>query len=93
MGLEHPETAETIHGLAQLRESQGNSEEARVWYTRALGIREQVYGAHHHKTTESRNHLTTLLYAMGRPEEAARHEVVQSDHAEDEQDRKGHSEE
>jgi len=49
-----------MHDLAQLREVQGNSEEARAWYTRALAVREQALGARHPKTTETRKSLIVL---------------------------------
>ena len=68
---QHADTAETIDGIAGLREAQGNSEEARDWYTRALEIREQAIGTHRSKTMEIRKHLITLLHTIERHEEAA----------------------
>ena len=73
---QHPEATETMHGLAQLRETQGNREEARTWYTQALAIREQVLGKHHLKTTQTRSSLTGLLRAMGQYDEATQLEGV-----------------
>lgn len=64
-----------MYGLAGLREAQGESEEARDWYTRALVVREQAIGIHHPKTMETRKRLITLLHTMERHEEAAQLEV------------------
>jgi len=77
LGSQHPETAETIQGLARLWEKQGNSEEARVWYSHALAIREQVFGTHHPQTTKTRTRLIALLHTMGMHEEAAKLETTQ----------------
>ncbi len=74
----HPRRAETLHSLAQLREAQGNLEEARIWYEQALALREQTLGAHHSKTRQTRQRLSALLQAMGQHEQAAQLEVVQS---------------
>jgi Tetratricopeptide repeat len=68
-GSHHPETAESMHDLAQFREAQGNREEARTWYARALEVREQVLGASHPKTVQTRKRLIALLHTMGQHEE------------------------
>jgi Tetratricopeptide repeat len=68
-----------MHDLARLREVQGNNEEARTWYTRALAIREQALGAHHPKATQTRKRFIALLHTMGLHEEAAQLEATQSE--------------
>jgi len=68
-----------IYDLARFWETQGNSEEARARYARALTIREQALGAYHPKTTETRKRLIALLHTMGQHEEAAQFEATQSD--------------
>jgi len=56
----------------------GSSEEARIWYDRALAAREQTLGAHHPKTTETRMRLIALLHVMGQHKEAAQLEMAQA---------------
>lgn len=68
-----------MHDLAWLRNAQGNSEEARTWYVRALAVREQALGARHPKTTETRKRLIALLHTMGQHEEAAKLEATQAE--------------
>ena len=82
-----------MHDLARYWESQGNSEEASTWYTRALAIREQVLGAQHLKTTQTRTRLINLLHALGRHEDSAQHEAAQSEQRTNEEERKAHPEE
>ena len=74
----HPETAETMHNLAQLREKQGNNEEARALYTEALAIREQERIVHYSKIAETRMLLSTLLHTIGLHEDANQLEAAQS---------------
>jgi hypothetical protein len=40
-------------------------------FTRALAVREQVLGAHHPKTIETRRHLIALLHIIGQHEKIA----------------------
>ena len=61
---EHPETAEVMYDLAQLREAQDSNLAARSLYIQVLAIREQTLGRHHPKTTETRKHLITLLRTL-----------------------------
>jgi hypothetical protein len=68
-----------MHDLARLQDTQGNSEEARDWYVRALAVREQALGGHHPKTTETRMHLTALRHAMVQNEEATQLEAPHSE--------------
>jgi Tetratricopeptide repeat len=63
-------------------------EEARVWYARALAVREQALGVQHPKTRETRSRLIALLHAMGQYEEAARLEAVQSEQGTNEEEQK-----
>lgn len=78
LGLEHPDTAENMQGLAHLRGVQGGKEASRTWYTRALAVREGTLGTRHPKTSETQIKLIAVLYAMGQRGEAARLEAVQA---------------
>lgn len=73
----HPDTAETLYGLAALREAQGKYQEAGLLYQRTLAIREHVYGPQHPRTTETREHLQTVLLSVNRTEEAVQLGVEQ----------------
>jgi hypothetical protein len=77
-----------MHDLTRLREAQHNKDEARVLYTRALVVREQVHGAHPPETRETSNRLIALLLAPGQQEQATQLEMIQADQAVGEQDRK-----
>ena len=79
MSPTHPDLAETMHDLAQLREAPGNNDESAALYARALAIREQALVEGHAKTTETRTRLTALLHAVGRHEEAAKLEAAQTE--------------
>lgn len=81
LGPEHPETAETLHDVATLRERQGRRQEACALYQRALTIREQILGSAHPKTMETRTRVMALLQRMGQDEDAALLEAVQPDTA------------
>ena len=74
----HPDIAESLHDLGQLREAQGNLSEAKALYEEALEQREQAFGIDHPKTVETRQRLIALLHIIGRHEEAAQLELVQS---------------
>jgi hypothetical protein len=67
----HLDTAETLHGLAMLREVQGNQIEAATFYQRALSIRERVLGSQHSRTTQTRERLRLVLVTQGETQEAA----------------------
>ena len=79
LGPQHYETAESIHDLAPLRDAQGYHGEVIALYFRALEIRERAHGTQDPKTRDTRASLTALLRTMGRQEEAAHLEVVQSE--------------
>lgn len=78
-GPQHPNTAETMHDLAQFWEKQGNSEDARAGYLRALAIRVQMLGARHPQTAKTCTYLIALLHRMGQHEEAAKLEATQAE--------------
>ena len=69
-GPKHPNTATSLNHLAALLESQGNYEEARPLYERALKIREEALGPRHPHTATSLNNLALLLHDQGNYEEA-----------------------
>ncbi len=64
-------TAEIMHGFAFFRAVQGDRDEARIWYERALSIREQLFGPHHPKTKETRACFVALQQARGQHEVTA----------------------
>merc|ERR1719171_504714 len=47
LGAEHAHVADTLCGMANVRESQGQTEEAMELYTRVLAIQEKALGAEH----------------------------------------------
>lgn len=61
---DHPETAQTLHGLALLRQRQGRLDEALSLVERVLQIREQALGAAHSKTVATRSLYTHLKEAL-----------------------------
>jgi hypothetical protein len=76
LGPEHSDVAETIHDLAQFFEMQGNNEEAKSLYIRALAVREQALGVQHSKTIETRRHFIALLRVMDHDEEVKQLEGI-----------------
>src|SRR5205085_1301248 len=50
-----------------------------VGIANSVAIREQVLGAHHPKTTETRSRFIALLHTMGQHKEAAQLEAAQSE--------------
>ncbi len=70
MGADHPTTATFLDQLGWLLENEGNYEEARPLFERALAIREKAYGPEHLNTAASLNSLAALLCAKGKYAEA-----------------------
>jgi tetratricopeptide (TPR) repeat protein len=75
-GVQHPETAETLHDLAHLHELWNQSDQALALYQQALAIREQRLGPEHPRTLDTRTRYACLLRACGRSEEADALEAV-----------------
>jgi tetratricopeptide (TPR) repeat protein len=67
LGLEHPDTAKSLNGLALLLWDQGDLAGARPLHERALAIREKVLGPEHPDTAMSLNNLALLLQDQGDP--------------------------
>jgi tetratricopeptide (TPR) repeat protein len=65
LGLEHPDTAKSLNGLALLLWDQGDLAGARPLHERALAIREKVLGPEHPDTAMSLNNLALLLQDQG----------------------------
>jgi tetratricopeptide (TPR) repeat protein len=65
LGLEHPDTAKSLNGLALLLWDQGELAGARPLHERALAIREKVLGPEHPDTAMSLNNLALLLQDQG----------------------------
>lgn len=74
----HPELAATLHELAILRQAQGHYHEAHILHKRALAVRIQTLGATHRETIDTRERLVALLLSMGRTEEVAQLDMLQS---------------
>jgi len=68
LGAEHPDTAESLHGLAQLCQHQGKHEQAEALYQRALRIREQWLGETHPETEKTRRTYAAFLRRTERDE-------------------------
>ncbi len=61
LGLDHPNTATSLHNLAALYDIQSKYEQAEPLYQRALAIHEQVLGADHPDTRTVQENYTDLL--------------------------------
>jgi tetratricopeptide (TPR) repeat protein/transcriptional regulator with XRE-family HTH domain len=72
LGVEHPDTAESMSTLAVLRWNQGELAAARSGYERAMAVRERVLGPRHLLTADSINNLAVLLMDQGELAEARR---------------------
>lgn len=70
LGLDHPETAANLAGLAVLHQDQGDLVGARPLYERALKIREQALGEEHQDTATSLADLALLLESLGELDQA-----------------------
>src|SRR6185437_7416634 len=70
--------AHALHGLANLYREQKRYARAEPLYQQALEIRKQAFGINHPTTVETRQRLIALLHIIGRHEEAAQLELVQS---------------
>ncbi len=70
LGADHPDTASSLHGLADLYLEQGKYEQAEVFYQRTLVIREQRLGPTHPDTQSTRKAYATFLRLVGRDTEA-----------------------
>ena len=69
-GTEHPATAISVHGLAELYRQQGKYEQAEPIYQRALAIRQRQLGPTHPDTMEAHKAYVAFLRLLGRDEEA-----------------------
>jgi tetratricopeptide (TPR) repeat protein len=65
LGLDHPDTAQSLNNLAGLLRAQGDDAGARPLFERALAIREKVLGPEDHQTATSLNNLADLLRFQG----------------------------
>jgi tetratricopeptide (TPR) repeat protein len=70
LGPEHILVAETLDGLAILRQQQMHYGEAESLFRRALHIREQTVGAEHPQVANSLSHLASLYWRQGKYGEA-----------------------
>jgi tetratricopeptide (TPR) repeat protein len=69
-GPEHPNTAQSLHDLADLYRNQGRYEEAGSLYRRALELREKVLGPEHPDTATTISNLAELYRNQGHYQEA-----------------------
>ena len=65
LGLEHPDTLNSINNLATLLERVGDYDAAEPLFRRALEARERVLGLDHPSTLGSINNLGLVLYGKG----------------------------
>ncbi|MDD3562294.1 MAG: tetratricopeptide repeat protein [Candidatus Cloacimonetes bacterium] len=70
LGAEHPDTADSLHNLANLYQAQGQYAKAEPLYLQALQIREQVLGREHPDTATTLNNLAVFYQAQGRYDKA-----------------------
>jgi tetratricopeptide (TPR) repeat protein/class 3 adenylate cyclase len=70
LGEEHPDTADSLNGLAVLYYSMGKNEQAEPLFLRILEFREKVMGAEHPDTADSLNNLGLLYLEQGKYEQA-----------------------
>jgi tetratricopeptide (TPR) repeat protein len=65
LGPEHPDTAESLTGLAAVLQAQGDRAAARPLFERALAINEKALGPEHPHTATSLGNLASLLSRQG----------------------------
>jgi tetratricopeptide (TPR) repeat protein len=65
LGVDHPDTAESLSNLGGLLDSQGDLTGARSYLERALAIRETALGPDHPDVATSLSNLGYLLQAQG----------------------------
>jgi len=70
LGLQHPDTAQSLNNLADLYDSQGEYDKALPLYEQALQIRKQVLGLQHPDTALSLNNLAYLYDSQGEYDKA-----------------------
>ena len=70
LGLDHPDTATTLHNLARLYRYQGQYSQAEPLYLRALAIRERALGFDHPETAITLENLALFYMAQGQYSQA-----------------------
>ena len=70
LGINHPDTLDTIHNFAALLSGQNKLEEAKTMYEKALAGKEKRLGVDHPKTLMTVNNLANLLSDQDKLEEA-----------------------
>ena len=70
LGLEHPQVAQVLQGLANICFDQGKYAEAEAYYQRVLRLREQAPGSQPLQVVGTLNNLAALYQAQGRYVEA-----------------------
>ncbi|MCB5265020.1 MAG: tetratricopeptide repeat protein [Candidatus Cloacimonetes bacterium] len=70
LGAGHPDTADSLHNLANLYQAQGQYAKAEPLYLQALQIRELVLGREHADTATTLNNLAVFYQAQGRYDKA-----------------------
>jgi tetratricopeptide (TPR) repeat protein len=68
--LEHPETATSLNNLGDLLYAQGDNAGARLYFERALAIREQTFGPDNLGTKNVARNTAALYYELGLVEDA-----------------------
>lgn len=70
LGIEHPDTTESLNSLGLAYKLQKRYAEAELLFRQALEIRERVLGAEHPNTATSLDNLANLYYTQGKYQEA-----------------------
>jgi tetratricopeptide (TPR) repeat protein len=70
LGASHPDTAESLRGLAQLCQHQGKHEQAEALYQRVLHIQERRLGPDHPETENTHLAYAAFLRSRERDESA-----------------------
>lgn len=69
-GVDHPETANPLHGLALVRQGMGEFEEAKALFERAIRLHESRFGPDHPRTAATVCALGVALLEFGELQEA-----------------------
>jgi hypothetical protein len=64
LGADHPDTAHSLSNLASVLRDQGDLDQARTLYKRALSIRKARLGPDHPDTMRSRERLAVAVVAL-----------------------------
>lgn len=64
-GNEHPTVADTLGNIALLHMTQEQNNDARLYYEKALAVKQAVYGYDHDSTKQTKEALLYVLQKLG----------------------------